>query len=108
MLYELDYKCSVEVIEIYPIDDEEREKRVCEGVNVYGNVGDRIEGDAIQMYVDIKRNNLRQKVKEGVSGRHGATLIHTTNRTFASVKYPLQNALSRLGLTASGKLIKKD
>lgn len=85
MLYELDRNCSVEVLESLNLSEEELiiRRDLC----VHGEVGDLIKGDAIQVWVDIKRNSLKFDVKEGISARHGASLADTPKRTVGRIKY---------------------
>ena len=84
-LYELDRNCSVEVLESLNLTPEEVEIR--KALCVHGDVGDLIKGDAIQVWIDTKRNSLKFEVKEGVSARHGASLTNTTKRTVGRLKY---------------------
>lgn len=88
MLYELDRNCSVEVLESLGLSDEEIEIR--KALFVCGEKGDIIQGDAIQVWVDSKRNSVKFNVKEGVSGRHGASLANTSKRTIGRIKYSFQ------------------
>lgn len=62
-LYELDRNCSVEVTESLQLVKEDLELR--QQKNVHGEVGDQIGGDAIQLFIDSKRNSLKVDVKEG-------------------------------------------
>lgn len=84
-LYELDRNCTVEVLEALNLTSDELEIR--KAYNVHGNIGDKITGDAIQVWVDTKRNSLKFEVKEGVSARHGASLVNTSKRTIGKLKY---------------------
>lgn len=65
------------------------------------NENDELQADAISIYVDSKRP-IKTEVKEGVSGRHGATLFHITENTIATIKTPLENARKQLGLNGNG------
>ena len=95
-LYELDYNCSVSVSEELVLETEQ-EKECREELNVHGSKGDIIRADAIQLYVDIKRNSLRFDSSEGQSARHGAELEHTTKRTIGRIKYPLSIYKTQFG-----------
>lgn len=86
VLYELDRNCSVEVTESLKLSAEEQQLR--DDLNVHGNVGDKIQGDAIRLYADTKRDALRPVVKEGQSARHGASLLDTNIRTIGRIKTP--------------------
>lgn len=83
-LYELDRNCSVEVLESLNLTQDDLGIR--KKLYVNGNVGDLIKGDAIQVWVDTKRNSLKFGVKEGVSARHGASLAKTSKRTVGRLK----------------------
>ncbi|WP_303298667.1 hypothetical protein [Phocaeicola coprophilus] len=86
VLYELDRNCSVEVTESMLLLEEEKQKRI--NLKVHGDVGDKIKGDAIRLYADSKRDSLKPIVKEGQTGRHGASLINTNIRTIGKIKTP--------------------
>lgn len=86
VLYELDRNCSVEIVESLNLSEEEQKLR--DEQNVHGNVGDKIQGDAIRLYVDSKRNCLKPIVKEGQSARHGASLVDINIRTIGKIKTP--------------------
>lgn len=88
-LYELDRNSSVEITEALQLNEEEILIR--EQMNVHGEVGDTIKGDAIRLWVDSKRNSLKFDTKEGVSGRHGANLASTNKRTVSKLKYSFEN-----------------
>jgi hypothetical protein len=105
MLYELDRNCSVEVTESLHLEADALELR--QRKNVHGNVGDQIGGDAIQLFIDSKRNNLKFEVKEGQSARHGANLSDTNVRTIGQIRYPYPNLLKKLGYTATSGIIEQ-
>lgn len=88
-LYELDRNSSVEITEALQLNEEEILIR--KQMNVHGEVGDTIKGDAIRLWVDSKRNSLKFNTKEGVSGRHGANLASTNKRTVSKLKYSFEN-----------------
>lgn len=88
-LYELDRNSSVEITEALQLNEEEILIR--KQMNVHGEVGDIIKGDAIKLWVDSKRNSLKFDTKEGVSGRHGANLASTNKRTVSKLKYSFEN-----------------
>lgn len=88
-LYELDRNSSVEITEALQLNEEEILIR--KQMNVHGEVGDTIKGDAIRLRVDSKRNSLKFDTKEGVSGRHGANLASTNKRTVSKLKYSFEN-----------------
>lgn len=78
-----------------------------EGASCYHrNEGDELKCDAMSVYVN-QIKPVVPIVKEGVTGRHGASKIHTTKHTIASIRVPLQNVLTRLGLGSQGKIEKK-
>lgn len=88
-LYELDRNCSVEITEAMELDADGKNLR--EQLGIHGEIGDKIQGDAIKLWVDIKRNALKFNTKEGVSGRHGANLANTSKRTIGKLKYSFDN-----------------
>ncbi len=88
-LYELDRNSSVEITEALQLNEEEILIR--KQMNVHGEVGDTIKGDAIRLWVDSKRNSMKFDTKEGVSGRHGANLASTNKRTVSKLKYSFEN-----------------
>ena len=88
-LYELDRNSSVEITEALQLNEEEILIR--KQMNVHGEVGDTIKGDAIRLWVDSKRNSLKFDTKEGVSGRHGANHASTNKRTVSKLKYSFEN-----------------
>lgn len=104
-LYELDRNCSVEVTESLQLVKEDLELR--QQKNVHGEVGDQIGGDAIQLFIDSKRNSLKVDVKEGQSGRHGASLADTNVRTIGQIRYPYPNLLKKLGYTVKSGFIEQ-
>lgn len=89
MLYELDRNSSVEVTQAMELDEEGKALRKLLGV--HGELGDKIQGDAIRLWVDSKRNSLKFVTKEGISGRHGANLVSTNKRTIGKIKYSFDN-----------------
>lgn len=105
-LYALDRNCSVEVKESLLFEGDALTLR--QQKNVHGCVGDQIGADAIQLFIDSRRNSLNVEVKEGVSARHGASLADTSVRTVGQVRTPYQNILNKLGCTAkSGSIGQK-
>ena len=99
VLYELDRNCSVEVTECLDLSAEEQQHRI--ELGVHGSVGDKIQGDAIRLYVDTKRDSLRPIVKEGQSGRYGASLVETNIRTIGRIKTPFSVYNKLLGYSAN-------
>ena len=61
------------------------------------NVGDALNAFAVSIFIDAKRP-LRSVVKEGVSGRHGSNILDIPCNSNVSIKLPLSNAVSRVGL----------
>lgn len=100
VLYELDRNCSVEVTESLKLTEEE-ELRIRKELNVHGNVGDKIQGDAIRLYADTRRDSLKPIVKEGQSARHGASLVETNIRTIGKIKTPFSVYDKLLGYSAN-------
>lgn len=103
MLYELDRNCSVKVVEALSLNPEEMKVR--EEKNVHGNEGDKIQGDAIRLYVDSKRKDLNFVVKEGITSTHGGHIGTTKSRTVGKIKYPFAIYKKLLGYSASSEII---
>lgn len=99
VLYELDRNCSVSVDESLSLLEAEKVTR--DDLNVHGKVGDRIQGDAIRLYVDAKKDCLKAVVKEGQSARHGASLVKTNIRTIGKIKTPFSVYNKLLGYSAN-------
>lgn len=101
-VFSCDRNSSAEVVEAVPAELAE-----APGTEFFHRmVGDCLKCDAMSVYVNQKKPVV-PVVKEGVSGRHGASLIHTTNHTIASIKVPLQNVMKRLALGEQDKIEKK-
>ena len=97
VLYELDRNCSVEII------DEHVESFVRLN-NVHYAVGDKIKGDAIQLWVDTKRDSVKFEVSEGVTATHGGHLANTKKRTIGMIKYPFKFYDNSIGYTSKPQL----
>lgn len=93
-LYELDRNCSVEIIEEMTLN--EGEKKLREDMGVHLCKGDKLTADAIQLFVDVKRNCIKFDVKEGQTHTHGANLASTDKRTVGRIKTPLANYMSQI------------
>lgn len=104
-LYALDRNCSVEVTESLPLEGGALTLR--QQMHVHGCVGDQIGADAIQLFIDSRRNSLNADVKEGVSARHGASLADTSVRTVGQIRTPYQNVLNKFGCTANSGVIEQ-
>lgn len=84
IMYELDRNCSMKITESLSLCESDLNLRLQNKVGL--NLGDCIMGDAIQMFVETLRP-IKFIVKEGQSGRHGASLVDTTKRTIGKLKY---------------------
>ena len=104
VMYELDRNCSMEITECLKLPEEELKLRLQNRVGL--NLGDCVMGDAIQMYVDTFRP-IRFTVKEGQSGRHGASLADTTKRTIGKLKYNFAGFDRLLGYSPNPNTEKK-
>ncbi len=89
VLYNLDYNCSVEMIQSLEMTDEEKSLR--DALNVHYTVGDTLKAKAIHLYIDSKRNSLKFRVMEGESHRHGASVVDTNIRTIGKIQTPLKS-----------------
>ncbi|MBR1401739.1 MAG: hypothetical protein IJ604_01870 [Prevotella sp.] len=65
-------------------------------MGVHLNKGDKLTADAIQLFVDVKRNSVKFEVKEGQTHTHGASLTSTDKRTVGRIKTPLANFMSQI------------
>lgn len=90
-LFSCDRNSSAQVKEILPNEHVVPE----EASHYHRKEGDALCCDAMSVYVNQKKPVI-PIVKEGVSSRHGASLIHTTKHTIASIKVSLQNVMKRL------------
>lgn len=65
------------------------------------NVDDKVTGDALSIYTDLKSSIKIETLhgKESASHRHGTQFASIRNHTIATVKMPLQNLMKRLGLS---------
>lgn len=68
--------------------------------------GDTIKADAASVYID-RLTKITPVVKEGVTGRHGANIVHSTRHTIAEVRTPLDTMKKLLGMTPAPPLLKK-
>ena len=62
--------------------------------------GDKLKADALSVYID-KPTKIQPIVKEGVTARHGANIVHSTDHTIAEIRTPLDTMRKLLGLTSS-------
>lgn len=99
VLYYMDRNSSYEIIEPVQLNKDELEKR--RASNIHIEIGDILKADSIRVYADSKRNCLKPDVKEGVSGRHGASLIKASVRTIGIISTPLEIYKNLLGLTSA-------
>lgn len=91
---------------IIPDDEELREATQ----HFHRNVKDKVTGDALSLYIDLK-TAVRIEVlhgKEGASHRHGTQFASCRKHTIATVKVPLQNILKKLGLSNNSFIEQKD
>lgn len=95
VLYELDRNSSVEITE--SLDWSKNDRLLRETLHIHCEVGDRIQGKSIRLYVDSKRDVLKPIVKEGQSSRHGASLMETNIRTVGRIKTPFDVYKKLLG-----------
>lgn len=86
--YELSRNSSVEVTKALDLTPEQKDIR--EKLPVHSEVGDKIKGDSITLFIDQKIP-VRMEVKEGTSARHGASLFSTSKRTIGVIKYTFDN-----------------
>jgi hypothetical protein len=87
-LYECDWNSYAEIVKEYEGEPEE-------GTGHFNrSLGDRLEADAISVYIDTRR-----KIKFDVvnnSGRHKAQEFKIRDRCIATIKAPLKNLLKHL------------
>jgi hypothetical protein len=104
ILYELDRNCSVKVTESV-IFNSKKEEYLRLSKHVHNSVGDIIEGEAIQLYVDSRYNCLKFPHKEGVSHRHGAQIEDTKIRTVGRLKYSFKGFRKKIEELNSDKTL---
>lgn len=102
--YSCDRNSSAEVKEQGVVPEDEKLRNATS--YYHRAVGDRLECDAMSVYIDQKKP-VRSTVKEGVSGRHGASKFSTSKQTVANITTPLDNALKRLGMNSNKPLDNK-
>ena len=76
-----------------PADNETKKNTA----HFHREIGDTLKADALRVYVK-KIQKITATVKEGVSGRHGANIVHTTDHTIAEINVPLSNQLKIAGM----------
>lgn len=103
--YSMDRNCTVEVAEQVKLSEEEKKNR--EKYPIFGEVGDLIRADAIRLYVAGMRDILGGDVKEGVSHRHGATVVSCPHHVIGKIQVPWQGHMLHLGMTSKDNLINK-
>ena len=97
--YNMDRNCSVEVIEKIELTEAEMKNRA--ELPIYGEVGESLIADAIRLYVNGMRDILGVTIKEGVSHRHGANIVHCPYHAIAKIQTPWQGHQRALGMTAN-------
>lgn len=93
-LYELDRNSSVEIFKEIALTKEEKDIRELFGVHL--NIGDKLTADAIQLFVDVKRNCVKFDVIEGKTHTHGGNIASTDKRTVGRIKTPLSNYMNKI------------
>ena len=106
MVYELDRNCSAEITKELWLSEQDKKIRDNyenrNNVIIHRNIGDKIKGDAITIYVNSKRK-LPVESKEGMTSTHGGRLISTSKHTIGIIKYPFDNYKKLLGLSANSE-----
>lgn len=92
-VYELSRNCSVEVTD--PLVLKEEEKKMREENGVHTDLGDKIKGEAITLFVDTLRK-IKFEVVEGMTATHGGNVCSTNSRTVGIIKYPFPNLIKLL------------
>lgn len=100
VLYELDRNCSAEITVEHSEDFERLD-------GVHYSKGDKIKGDAIQLWVDSKRDCVKFEVKEGITATHGGHVANTKKRAIGMIKYPFSIYDNLLGYNAKPLLKQK-
>ncbi len=91
--YEMCRNSTAEITEELFLSEDELEIR--RRLNVALQVGDKLNADAITVFVDQKRP-LKCIVKEGLTHTHGGHLFSTSNRTIGIIKYTHPNLMHLL------------
>lgn len=87
----------------------EEKRRKLDDQGIYTDLGDRLIGDALTVYIEQKRP-IRFTVSEGATHRHGARFASTVNPTLSEIKYAqehIRNAIAKR-LIESQKLIENN
>lgn len=108
MRAELSRNATAEISKELQITAKEKNEKY-EKYGIYTNIGDRLVGDALTIFVEQKRP-IKFTVKEGATHRHGARFASTTNPTLCEIKYAqehIRNAEVKR-LAAIQKLIDKN
>lgn len=72
-----------------------------EKIGILVDAGDKLQADAISVWVDQKRP-IKFKVEEGMTHRHGGHLAATQNTTFCKIKKPFDHILKAVIKQLSG------
>lgn len=74
------------------------------------NVDDKVTGDALSVYTDLRSSTKIDVLhgKESASHRHGTQIASFRSHTIATVKMPLQNLMKKLGYSNKTLNDKKD
>jgi len=93
-LYVTDRTSSASIIKTIDEPTDEKLKEMTK--HFHRMEDDKLEADSLSVYVN-KIQQITPIVKEGISGRHGAQIIHITEHTIAEVKTPLETFKKLLG-----------
>lgn len=79
-------------------EDENLKSVTCD---FHRNVGDKITGDALSIYTDLRGAVKIETVhgQESATHRHGTQYANIRKHTIATVKMPLQNLMKQLGFS---------
>lgn len=85
MRYECDRNSYAEIVKMCS----EKDLQMKGTEKFHHNIGDCLEADGISVYIRTLRK-LKEEVKEGVSARHGATIINIRYYAISSISKPLK------------------
>lgn len=92
-LYSCDFNSHVEITKTIDVPEDASLKERTSFF--HRSEGDRLTADAIEVWLE-RKGKVSSEIKEGVSGRHGATLFSTKGHSIAVIRTPLSNLIKML------------
>ncbi len=102
-------RTSHAVVRVAGIVPEDEKLRKATG-SFHRDVDDKVTGDALSIYMDLKSSPRIETLhgKESASHRHGTQFMSVRNHTIATIKMPLHNIMKNLGFINYNKIRNKD